>query len=291
MSEKMKKVLLMRGLQGSGKTTYAKELVSNDKSWKRVSRDDLRKQLDNEVFNPKNEKFITIARDQIIHAALNNGYNVVVDETGFNPETVKAIREIAESHDAVFEIRYIDTKLSVCLDRNSKRPNPVPKEAIIALYNKYVAPNSEKTQDAVVLPKCIVVDLDGTAASIAHRNPFDTGRCYEDSVNTPVQSVVKAMMSAGYQVIFVSGREEKFRELSEKWLKDKFFAGVDGYTPLLYMRKTEDFRNDAIIKIELYEEHIIGKYHIEFVLDDRNRVVDAIREIGLTVFQVAPGNF
>jgi len=33
------------------------------------------------------------------------------------------------------------------------------------------------------------------------------------------------------------------------------------------------------------------KYHVEFVLDDRNQVVNFWRYLGLTCFQVAEGDF
>ena len=61
------------------------------------------------------------------------------------------------------------------------------------------------------------------------------------------------------------------------------------------MRITGDGRNDTIVKKELYEENIKGNYEILFVLDDRNSekypVVGMWRELGLTCFQVADGNF
>ena len=56
-----------------------------------------------------------------------------------------------------------------------------------------------------------------------------------------------------------------------------------------------DFRSDVDVKRELYQENIEDKYDILFVLDDRNSekypVVPMWRELGLTCFQVAEGNF
>lgn len=46
------------------------------------------------------------------------------------------------------------------------------------------------------------------------------------------------------------------------------------------------------MKRELYETFVEGKYNVRLVLDDRNQVVDMWRdELGLTCFQVAPGDF
>ena len=57
------------------------------------------------------------------------------------------------------------------------------------------------------------------------------------------------------------------------------------------MRSTGDHRNDAIVKQELYEQEIAGKYNVDFCVDDRDRVVDLWRSLGLTCFQVAEGWF
>jgi hypothetical protein len=57
------------------------------------------------------------------------------------------------------------------------------------------------------------------------------------------------------------------------------------------MRKQGDFRRDSIVKKEIYDNDIKGKFDVEFVLDDRQQVVDMWREIGLKCLQVAPGNF
>ena len=41
----MKKVLILKGLPGSGKTVYAKEVMNREKDWIRISRDNLRDML------------------------------------------------------------------------------------------------------------------------------------------------------------------------------------------------------------------------------------------------------
>jgi hypothetical protein len=93
----------------------------------------------------------------------------------------------------------------------------------------------------------------------------------------------------GYEVVFVSGREDKYESQTRRFIAKCFPDFKFGYE--LHMRKTDDFRKDAIIKEEIYKEHIEGKVNVLMVLDDRNQVVDFWRELGLTCFQVAPGNF
>jgi hypothetical protein len=57
------------------------------------------------------------------------------------------------------------------------------------------------------------------------------------------------------------------------------------------MRRAGDRRKDWVVKSELYREHIEPRYDVLLVLDDRDQVVRAWRGLGLTVFQVAEGDF
>jgi hypothetical protein len=60
----------------------------------------------------------------------------------------------------------------------------------------------------------------------------------------------------------------------------------------LYVRKKGDMRKDSIIKKELYEAYVKGQFFVQFVLDDRNQVVDLWHlELGLPCLQVNYGDF
>jgi len=146
------------------------------------------------------------------------------------------------------------------------------------------------------MQKAIICDIDGTLA-LKHdgRDWYDASTCDLDNINEPVQLVLNMAQfynlgSVKFEIIFLSGRQEKDREPTEKFLEKHM---LDGYP--LFMRTTDDFRSDTIIKRELYEENVKGKYEILFVLDDRNSekypVVGMWRILGLACFQVAEGNF
>ena len=145
------------------------------------------------------------------------------------------------------------------------------------------------------LQKAIICDLDGTLSFANGRDWYDASTCDEDKLNEPVAEVVRWAKDNGYSIIFLSGREAKYSEPTIKFLdKHGFYANNGTYTPgyFLHMRKTSDNRKDSIVKRELYEEYVLGKYDVLFILDDRKQVVDMWRlAYGLTVFQVAEGNF
>ncbi len=139
------------------------------------------------------------------------------------------------------------------------------------------------------LPKAIICDIDGTLALLGNRNQYDptTG---EDMLNNPVANIIKVynnQKTFPVELILVTGREDKYKDYTEKWLQKH---GIT-HCKHLFMRKTGDFRKDFVVKKEVYEEFIKGKYEILFVLEDRDQAVKMWREEGLTCLQVAYGNF
>lgn len=137
------------------------------------------------------------------------------------------------------------------------------------------------------LPKAIIVDIDGTLAKMNGRGPFEWMRVGEDLVNEPIRHIVNLYQASGHKVIIFSGRDSVCREVTENWLSDNFIS----YNSL-FMRPKGNNEKDSIIKRRLFDENVNGKYDIQFVLDDRNQVVDMWRkDLGFTCLQVDYGNF
>ena len=135
-----------------------------------------------------------------------------------------------------------------------------------------------------------IVDIDGTLALRGERGPFDWARVGEDLPNGPVITVVRALMAAGQEVRYMSGRMEQCRETTLAWLREHVMSST--LPAELWMRPDGDMRPDQVVKRELFEQHVQGVYEVEGVIDDRARVVRMWRdELGLTVLQCADGNF
>lgn len=279
----MKKLIMVKGLPASGKSTWAREMCL--KGYKRVNKDDLRAMIDNSHWSKDNEKNIVIVRNLIVGQYLGEGCHVIVDDTNLDPKHEIDLRNIAKEWGAKFEIKdFTDVPLDVCLERDRKRNPSVGKDVIMGMYNRYLKPEVKKIENNPELPYRIICDLDGTLALHNGRGPYEIEKCETDLVNRPIWNIL-TIYGLDY-VIFVSGREDKYRPETERWLADLFPK-----KPLLFMRKTDDLRNDAIIKREIYEAEIKDKFNIDFVLDDRDRVVRMWRELGLTCLQVAEGDF
>lgn len=285
----MKKVILMRGLPGSGKSTQAKKILAEGKGqYKRVSKDDLRNMLDDGEWSGKNEKFIIKIRNSIILQAIEDGYFVIVDDTNLNPKHEEQIKNLVQGKAIVEIIDFTSTDLETCIKRDLRRHYSVGESVIRDMYNKYLRPEPPKIESKDNLPHAIICDLDGTLAILNGRNPYDASTCEKDEINMAVLETLKSFIrrKKDLKVLFVSGRMGSYRPMTENWLKSFF---KHDYT--LIMRKEGDMRKDSIIKKEIYESEIKDKYNIICVLDDRNQVVEMWRSLGLTCFQVAEGNF
>ena len=143
----------------------------------------------------------------------------------------------------------------------------------------------------------IVFDIDGTLADIEHRRgfvqskpknwaAFDAG-IPNDRVNLPVAKIFWSLAATdSNDIVLASGRNERSCEATELWLRSN---GLVGWQKL-YMRKTDDFRGDDIVKREILDD-IIADYgkKPDMVFDDRPRVVKMWRENGIFVFDVYQG--
>lgn len=283
---KKNKLIMCIGLPASGKSTWAKAMVdAHPGEYKRVNKDDLRAMIDNSHWSKENEATIVAIRNEIICETLRCNKSIIVDDTNLDPKHEKDLREIAQHFGSTFEIKdFRDVPVDVCLARDKNRPASVGRKVILGMYSKYML-KDVKPKEFDAVPFCIICDLDGTACLHNGRDPYDTAKCDTDIPNTPVMELLWAMKK-DFEVIFVSGREDKFREKSEKWLTDQGFSGHK-----LFMRKTDDMRSDEIIKKEIYDAEFAGKYNVLFALDDRDRIVDMWRANGITCFQVNYGSF
>lgn len=279
----MPKLIMLKGLPASGKSTFAKELVA--KGFKRVNKDDLRAMIDDSKWSRDREKMIMAVEEALAMTFLITD-NVVVDDTNFAHEEKWA--KIAKSCGAEFEVKFFDTPLTECIERDAKRGDKsVGSKVIYGMYEKYLEP--KKIPFDITLPCTYIFDIDGTLAKGTGRSPYDYTKVSTDKEVQDVAFMFRLLKETkldGHKVIALSGRCGSCRTDTLQWLKDKELE-----PDLLYMRAEGDSRKDSIVKQEIYERHIKGKYNVLGVFDDRNQVVDMWRSLGLTCFQVAYGHF
>lgn len=280
----MKKVILTKGLPASGKSTWAKQqLLENPGHFKRICKDDLRAMLDASKWSKHNEQFVLKVRDSLILAALQEGCHVLVDDTNLHEKHEQAIRELVKGQ-AVVEIQdFTDVPIETCIERDLARPHSVGEKVIRSMYRQFLRPTAKPPIYHADLPEAIICDLDGTLALINGRNPYDAEKCEFDLVNGPIADIIE---TTNHTILLVSGRSEAHRPQTERWLQSHHIRYMT-----LFMRPESDIRKDALVKRELYEQHILGRYNIHYILDDREQMVQMWRSLGLTCLQVADGDY
>jgi predicted kinase len=281
----MKTVILTKGLPGSGKTYWAKELMAqNPGRYKRINKDDLRAMIDDGKWSKHNEQFILKVRNSLILAALEEGCHVIVDDTNLHSKHEQHIRDLVKGLAAIEVRDFTDVPLETCLERDRKRQNYVGEKVITSMYRQFLQVKPVPPAYHANLPEAIICDLDGTLALMNGRNPYDAEKCESDLVNEPIADIIER---TGHSILLVSGRSEVHRPQTEAWLEKHHIRYM-----ALFMRPEGDMRKDAIVKRELYENYILGQYNINYILDDREQMVRMWRdELGLTCLQVADGDY
>lgn len=300
----MSRIVLTRGLPASGKSTWARAWVDAlpDKR-ARVNRDDIRFQLFGAYWGV-DEQAVTKVEKAMALSILESGRDVVIDATHLRARKVRDWHLLG--YDVTVQDFVVPLVDLVYRDnmRSKQGERAVGDKVILDMAKRYqikndgtLPPLPEPPQAPqwtpappydFMLDDAIIVDIDGTVANHEGiRSPYDTTRYQFDTPHENVIDIVNALFSDGddgryMKVIFVSGRDAGFRAVTEEWL-DKY-VGIPQRQ--LFMRPQGDERNDAVVKHELYHQHIAGKYNVVGVFDDRGRVLRMWRAIGLTTFAV-----
>ena len=144
----MKRIILTRGIPASSKTTWAKQEVLKDPEHSiRISRDDLRN-MSGKYWVPERENYIKACKNTLLINAINFKFNtIIIDEMNLNPKETKHLKEVVSMMNDTFkdnndkyiiEIKdFTNVPLDVCLERDSKRENPIGEKVIRDIFNKY----------------------------------------------------------------------------------------------------------------------------------------------------------
>lgn len=299
-------IWLTYGLPASGKSTWARNTVAaNPGTVVRVNMDDIRNMLGFGANGPLNwtkelEQVALAVQDKAILSAVAAGKNVIVDNTHIQKNMPKRIKRLFDGEVKFHVEDFSDQSVADCIARDAKRENPVGAAVIKRMAGSmqgwkltdewmndvYLSAPYSPTEE---LPNAIIVDIDGTLAEHVARSPYDYSRVMTDGVHKPIVELVNDYWNHGYHVILMSGRPDidNVRKDTEMWL------AVNGISyDELHMRPGDRQQdNDADIKQDLFDEHVRDKYEVEFMLDDRDRVVRRMRKLGIKVLQVAEGDF
>lgn len=286
----MSKIIIMKGLPASGKSTKAKELLEQGNTV-RINKDLLRTMLHFDKFNGRNEGHTKDAARKLADWFLVNGVNVIIDDTNLNPGVVQSWKDLAKIHNA--KIEYQDmTEVSVeeCIARDSKRDKKVGRPVIVNMALQYgLYPKPEKGY--------VICDIDGTLADIRHRLHFVKvpegekkdwkgffDAMVDDTPRYDVMGILTGYLNNGYKVVFMSGRPDNYKQQTVQFIENT----IPEYVTLI-MRNAGDKRPDTEVKKDLLDRYFPDKSIVKAVIDDRPSVIRMWQENGLEVIDVGNG--
>lgn len=148
----MRKLYLMIGAPGSGKSTWIKNNMPKEAAY--ISRDEIRFAMvaeDEQYFSKEKQVYKEFIHQ--IDEALTQGKDVFVDQTSLNyGARQKLFNALTEKPSRTIAI-YIKKPLDIILKYNAKRSGRayVPEDAVINMYNSIQEPNYKEGFDWIYI--------------------------------------------------------------------------------------------------------------------------------------------
>lgn len=306
MEKQIKKLILTRGIPGSGKSTWAKAWVAEDPEHRiRLNWDDMRNMM-GPYWVPSREPI----NKHMLWAGLNMAayctrpYDIVIDNMNLNPKDWKQYEEWIVTYNQSMNSEETNTKyviefkdffipLEECIRRDAMRPNPIGEKTIKDIWRRYKhfiqTSEVERYVNNLRLwdsgkPMCVVIDMDSTVCFNTSKRPWFGDGSTEAMINDiPNHGVVELVKAQEYPVVVCTGRNKDQYKVTIEWLANQGITPVD-----CYMRENGDYRKGVEIKEELMNQ-ILDKYNVLVVFEDCEPIVQKYREMGLTVLQPNKG--
>jgi predicted kinase len=262
--------------------------------------------LNGSNFSPDVEKIVARTRELIIAESLRRDKNLIIDNVNADKRhwegTIKLAKEANKDIMVMEKIFFLPLHELIARDAARQGKAHVGEEVIKKFWNKLGGKSFEHYQPKIEIFKkdmslgsfqpmkqdetkqpAIIVDLDNTLAIIGNRSPYDASQSdLLDSPNARVAEIVKLLHSAGHYVIFCSGRQEKDRAPTVRFIQNC----LSDMPYSLFMRADNDFRKDNIVKEEIFNQKIKNNFWVKYIFDDRKSVCQMWHSIGLNLFRV-----
>ncbi|WP_349678114.1 HAD family acid phosphatase [Kocuria sp. UBA5001] len=145
-------------------------------------------------------------------------------------------------------------------------------------------------------PSAAIFDVDGTLCDVRpvrkyvvpdetnHHFKKDFARFHQESLgcrpHTPVREFAQKLHSEGIHILIVSGRGERWTELTKQWLQKWDIEYEE-----IYLRPDKDFRADVQVKTDIGEK-ILSAYSPVVAIDDGDDIIGVWRSLAIPTVQV-----
>lgn len=172
------KLILLVGIPGSGKSTYAKNYIKQNVNTIHLSSDGIRAELygDESIQGNPGDIFSLMQRRAV--EALNNGKDVIYDATNITRKDRSCIINICPKFIKI-ECHIIWAPIEECIKRDATRDRTVGKEVIDKMLKKFQAPYYDEGIDEIKIVRPDRFDTKYhhnimSAMQISHDNPHHT---------------------------------------------------------------------------------------------------------------------
>jgi len=150
----LKRIILMIGVPGSGKTTLAQKIA--EKGWKYINADSIRLELYGNAAEQGDKDEVFALFFTRLEELMLEGVDVIIDNTNLNPKQRKPILERCEKFGyADIQLWLLDIPLEICLERNRSRDRIVPEDIISNMFmelNKSGRPKRTEGKVVIIRP-------------------------------------------------------------------------------------------------------------------------------------------
>ena len=169
-------LILLCGIPGSGKTTWAKNYISKNPDFVHLSSDAIRAELygDENIQGSPVEVFTLMQKKAV--ESLNAGYNVVYDATSMTRKDRAGIISMCPKFTHI-QCNIIWAPIETCIERDTTRERTVGKEVIDRMLKRFQMPYYDEGIDEINIIRPENFDWDSyydciiDAMKIPHDNP------------------------------------------------------------------------------------------------------------------------
>lgn len=174
-------LILLVGIPGSGKTTFAEKYIKEHPNTVHLSSDRIRAELwGNEATQGDNNEVFSLMQSRAIEA-LNNGQSVVYDATNITRKDRSYIISLCPKF-ARIECYIIWASIETCIKRDAARERTVGKEVINRMLKRFQSPWYDESIDEIKVVWNTPDDFNQeayvnnliNASNIPHDNPHHT---------------------------------------------------------------------------------------------------------------------
>ena len=270
------KIIVLQGPPASGKSTWAREIAKAGTPYVIVSRDAIRLAR-GDYWIPEQEDYISKLEEYAVISALERNLIPIIDATNLNPKTIKKWEDLASEYNCEIEYKQFYVPFKEALERDTNRTLSVGKKVLKNFYTKYfyeefvkeVGYDNRPIIEPNQLPNCVIIDLDGTVALHQGRLPYDWDKIPTDKCDPRMKNIIEQFVSQSVSIIFLTGRPESARKLTNEWLHTHFPT----LNYKLFMRDNKDFRSGEIYKKMMWKSHIELNYNTLCVFEDSNMFI------------------